>query len=66
VSRRRAEVLGILRQRVFSGLHLGILRHHGQLPSVRQLARELGANPRVILAAYRSLEREGLVELRAR
>ena len=63
---RRAEITEILRQRVFSGLHLGILRHRGRLPSVRELARELGANPRVILAAYRSLEREGLVELRTR
>lgn len=66
MSRRRAEVVEILRQRVFSGLHLGILRHRSRLPSVRQLARELGANPRVILAAYRSLESEGLVELKLR
>lgn len=63
---RRSEITEILRQRLFSGLHLGILRHRGRLPSVRQLASELGANPRVILAAYRNLEREGLVELKPR
>ncbi|MBA3346476.1 MAG: GntR family transcriptional regulator [Gemmatimonadales bacterium] len=66
MSLRRAEITEIIRQRVFSGLHLGILRHRGRLPSVRELSRELGANPRVILAAYHSLEREGLVELKTR
>lgn len=66
MARRRNEITEILRQRVFSGLHLGILRHRGRLPSVRQVARELRANPRVILAAYRTLEGEGLVELKLR
>jgi len=66
VSRRRAEITDLLRQRVFTGLHLGVLTHRGRLPSVRELAREFGANPRVILAAYRALENEGLVELRNR
>ncbi|MEO7474054.1 MAG: GntR family transcriptional regulator [Gemmatimonadales bacterium] len=51
---------------MFTGLHLGVLTHRGRLPSVRELAREFGANPRVILAAYRSLEIEGLVELKNR
>jgi len=66
MARRRSEITEILRQRVFSGLHLGIIRHRGRLPSVRQVARELGANPRVILAAYRTLEGEGLIELKPR
>lgn len=63
---RRTEIVGALRARLFTGLHLGLYRRGGRLPSVRLLARELDADPRVILAAYRLLEREGLVELRPR
>lgn len=65
-SRRAAEVAEALRQRFFSQLHLGILRPEGKLPSTRALARELGVDWRVVLSAYRELEREGLVELRER
>lgn len=63
---RRADIAAILRQRLLSGLHLGELKHGQRLPSARDLARELGSDPRVILAAYRRLETEGLVELRPR
>lgn len=55
-----------LKQRIFSGLHLGTLKPGDRLPSVRDLARDLEADPRVILAACRELEQEGLVELRRR
>ena len=65
-SRRAAEVAEALRQRFFSQLHLGILQPQGKLPSTRALADELGVDWRVVLAAYRELEREGLVELRER
>ena len=63
---RRAAVAEALRQRLFSGLHLGVLREGERLPAVRDLARELGVNPRVVIAAYEQLEREGLVDLRPR
>lgn len=63
---RRTQIADQLRQRVFSGIHLGALAHGHKLPSVRELAQEFDADPRVVLAAYRELEREGLVEIRAR
>ncbi|MDQ3556467.1 MAG: GntR family transcriptional regulator [Gemmatimonadota bacterium] len=63
---RRGEIAQLLRQRVVAGLHLGMLRPGARLPSLRSLASELSADPRVILAAYRQLEAEGLVEVRSR
>ncbi len=63
---RRDDIAEILRQRVVAGLHLGVLRPGSRLQSVRTLAPEFGADPRVVLAGYRRLEEEGLVELRPR
>lgn len=63
---RRDAIAGALRQRVVAGLHLGTLKAGDRLPSLRQLAAETGADPRVVLAAYRQLAREGLVGLRTR
>lgn len=64
--RRRTALADTLRQRIFSGLHLGTLSPGDRLPSVRDLARELEADPRSILTAVREMEKEGLVELRQR
>lgn len=64
--RRRLTIADTLKQRIFSGLHLGTLKPGDRLPSVRDLASDLEADPRVILAACRELEQEGLVELRPR
>lgn len=66
MSELRDKIADALRQRVVTGLHLAVLRPGDRLPSVRSLSPELGADPRVILAAYRQLEVEGLVEVRAR
>lgn len=63
---RRAEIATTIRRRIMSGLHLGTLAGGERLPSTRQVAEEFGATPRTAMAAYRALEREGLVELRAR
>lgn len=63
---RRDEIADTLRQRVLTGLHFGTIGPGDRLPSVRALESELDADPRVILAAYRRLEGEGLVELRPR
>lgn len=49
-----------------TGLHFGVFESGDRLPSVRDLASEFDADPRVVLAAYRELEREGLVEVRTR
>ncbi|MGI6157900.1 MAG: GntR family transcriptional regulator [Saccharofermentanales bacterium] len=40
---------------------LGVIEPHEQLPSVRQLATELGINPNTVQKAYRELEQEGLI-----
>jgi DNA-binding transcriptional regulator YhcF (GntR family) len=62
--RQRHDVLELLRQRLVSAIHFGSLRPGDRVPSARKLTRELHADPRVILNAYRRLEREELVERR--
>lgn len=62
----RISIIALLREHVLGRLHLGVLQPGDRLPSVRHGAREFGVDPRVVLAAYRDLEAEGLVELRAR
>jgi GntR family transcriptional regulator len=61
---RRGDISDTLRQRVLSALHFGTLRPGSRLPSARVLSTELKADPRVVTAAYRQLEREGIVERR--
>lgn len=63
---RRVEVADILRGRLLRGLHAGTIQRGERLPSARDLREEFGVDHRIILDAYRELEREGLVELRAR
>ena len=66
LQRGRDAVIGELRDRVTTGLHVGQLRGGERLPSVRVLATELDVNERVVLAALRALADEGLVEVRER
>lgn len=66
VATRQHEIAETLRQRILTGLHFGTLSPGDRLPSVRVLQAEMEADPRVVLAAYRRLERDGLVELRTR
>ena len=42
-------------------LFLGIVKAGQALPSVRQLATELGINPNTIQKAYRRMEAEGMI-----
>lgn len=63
---RRADVATLLRRRVLAGLRTGALEPGARLPSTRELSGRLDVDPRVVLAAYRDLADEGLVELRPR
>lgn len=63
---RRQQIVDVLRQRIITGLGTGALDPGDRLPSTRVLAVELAADPRVVSAAYRTLEDEALVELRPR
>ena len=66
MARRREVVREGLRQRVTSGLHLGQLCSGDRLGSARQTAREVGIDYRMVVAALRGLERDGLLEIRPR
>ena len=55
-----------MRARILARMHLWGLAPGERLPGVRELARETGADHREVAAAYRELEREGLVEIRGR
>jgi DNA-binding transcriptional regulator YhcF (GntR family) len=66
MAERRAEIADAIRRRIVSGLHLGTLAHGDRLPSTRELSDEFRVAPRTVMAAYRELEQDGLVELRPR
>lgn len=66
VSEPRESLVEILRGRVFRGLHAGTLEPGARLPSARELVDEFSVDHRMILAAYRELAAEGLVEIRER
>ena len=62
----RERITDALRQRIAGGLQRGGLRPGDRLPTTRELAVDLDADPRVVNAAYRMLADEGLVEVRPR
>lgn len=64
--KHRFELTHYLRDHIVGGLHVGQLRSGDRLPSIRELAAQLGKNARTVKAAYRALEQEGLVEVRGR
>lgn len=40
---------------------LGILKPHAQIPSIRELAANLGINPNTVKKAYTELEQKGVI-----
>lgn len=64
--RRRHELADALRRRVVGALAAGAVRRGERLPSAREVAAEVDADPRLVLAAYRILAKEGVVEIRRR
>ncbi len=66
MSPNREELTELLRRRLLAGLRVGTLMHGSRLASTRSVAAELGVDPRLAMAAYRELARDGMVELRPR
>lgn len=57
----RTPVYEQLKSQVLRLASLGLLEENEQMPSVRQLASDLGINPNTVQKAYRELEREELI-----
>ncbi|MFI5173896.1 MAG: GntR family transcriptional regulator [Terriglobia bacterium] len=53
-----------IKNQLTAALHMGGLKHHQRLPTIRALARVLEVNPKTILKIYHQLQMEGLVEVR--
>ena len=64
--RRKEEIAELLRARIDRAVTARALVRGDRLPSTREMAVELKADPRTVAAAYRSLAAEGVVELRSR
>ena len=62
----RELIVDTLRGRVLRGLQAGTLEPGDRLPSSRELAAEFDVDYRLVIAAYKSLADEGLVDLRPR
>lgn len=60
------DITEILRERIIDQIRAGRIEYGDRLPSARELAVELDADPRTVLAAYHALAEEDLVELRRR
>ncbi|HET7457741.1 MAG TPA: GntR family transcriptional regulator [Gemmatimonadaceae bacterium] len=63
---RRDALTERLRRQLLTELRNGARAPGDRLPSTRVVGRQVRADPRVVLAAYRELAEEGLVEMRER
>ena len=59
-------IVDTLRGRILRGLKAGTLVPGARLPSTRELNDEFRVDHRAILAAYRALATEGLIDIRER
>ena len=59
-------IVEALRGRILRGLQSGTLEPGNRLPSARELVSEFEVDHRMILAAYRQIADEGLIEIRER
>jgi len=66
VAEPRTTISETLRGRILRGLQAGTLQPGDRLPSARELVSEFGVDHRLILAAYRQLADEELVDVRER
>ena len=66
MSDQRTDIADVLRGRILRALHARALESGSRLPSARELAADFKVDYRIVLDAYRELETEGLVEMRAR
>ncbi len=55
-----------LRQQLLARIHSGELAAGAKLPTVRQLAQELGLAPNTVARCYRELEHDSILETRGR
>ena len=65
-ARRKEEIAEVLRSRIDRAVTARALVRGDRLPSTREMAAELNADPRTVASAYRKLAAEGVVELRSR
>jgi DNA-binding transcriptional regulator YhcF (GntR family) len=66
MTKRHEHIVEALRRRVQAGVRAGTLAPGDRLPSTRDLGATFDVDPRSVLAAYRVLAAEGVVELRER
>ena len=50
-----------MEQQIIDLILMGVLKENEQLPSVRNLARDLGINPNTIQKAYQDMESRGII-----
>ena len=62
----REFIADTIRRRVLRGLQAGALQVGDRLPSARELAGEFEVDYRVVIAAYKEIAADGLVDLRPR